>query len=149
MTQWLNHISSLSILFPLLTALYKYRRLHNGLKFLAWLFIFGFTVELVINIAAVLKFHNLWIFNIFALAEAFVLIYIIGRWFHSSRMYKAAMFLFALYGLSCDHFRTQRTLLCEPRLAGIGRLVLDEFVSENRHGRAALPANDAAAGQVP
>ena len=69
--------------------------------------------------------------------------------FVASSMVQQFSAMFALYGLSCDHFRTQRTLLCEPRLAGIGRLVLDEFVSENRHGRAALPANDAAAGQVP
>jgi hypothetical protein len=99
MFQWLIYCSSLSLLIPLFTSIAKYKRLNNELKFLTWLFIFGAIVELTIYISRGYKFHNIWIFNIFALVEAFVLFYIIGKWFNSSRMFKAAIFLFALYGL--------------------------------------------------
>jgi hypothetical protein len=99
MVQLLNHISSFSVLIPLLTSVYKYKRLNGELKVLAWLFMIAAIIEFALNISAIYGIHNIWISNTFMIAEGFVLFFVIGRWFDSEKAFKITMVLFTLYAI--------------------------------------------------
>lgn len=99
MHQWLDYISTISVLIPLLASIYRYKRLNTELKLLSWLFIFASIVELINFISVRNHISNFWIVNIYSLIEGFVIFYIISKWINVQNMLKVTLILFVIYCL--------------------------------------------------
>jgi hypothetical protein len=96
---WLDYLSSFSILFPLAAALYGFRRLNFEMKLLGYFFILSAFVDVTLLITASFHANNLWLLNIFMLIEAAVYLFICARWLHSEKLFRSVMVLFVLYFL--------------------------------------------------
>lgn len=97
MSQCWAYISSVSILVPVVTAIYKYNRLNKILKILFWLLVFGAMCELIDFVLLQNKLNNIWLFNLYSITEGFALCYLIGKWFNSKPMFRIAMTLFVCF----------------------------------------------------
>src|SRR5436190_7159655 len=91
------YASALSGFLPIAAFIYRFKALNSELKILAIFLIFSVLVEALTFVEGIYRLNNMVLFNIFTLAEGFVFFYIVGKWFHSKRMFKYAMILFFVY----------------------------------------------------
>lgn len=97
MREWVNYISAFSIAFPVFFSLYAYRKLALEMRMLSWFFTCAAAIELIILVSAFLKVNNLWLINLYALAEGIVLLYVIGRWLKHPRLFSLSILILVIY----------------------------------------------------
>ena len=99
MAEILTYLSSASILLPAAVSFYYFPKLNSELKLLSVFFGIGVVTEAIVLSTSYFQVNNLWLINIFVLLEGFVLMYLIGKWFDSKRLFLVSMFLFVIYGI--------------------------------------------------
>jgi hypothetical protein len=94
---WLDYLSTFSILFPFAAALLHFRLLNAELKLLGWLFIVSALIETYCLVTSQYRINNVWLLNIYNVLEGFVFFYICARWFQSGRLFRFIMGAFIVY----------------------------------------------------
>jgi hypothetical protein len=98
----LNFISALSVIFPLASGISRYKILGKEYYILLIFFFVSFLVELTATILNFQSVNNLWLGNIFSLAECFFWGIIIRAWFPPGKIRVLILiFLFLFFSVWC------------------------------------------------